>query len=150
MLNPVYADAIVENMSCTMLHLYGSTLSEYPNVLKQAVETLARQDMRYVYKKGEKVWVGDAAIATDFQIDVMESDIAEVVDPSLPPTPPGVELDTHTYTIEDVVLNVSDERSTVPCRVEIVVVDYEADDAKKDTEDLKYERTIQLVFYVLK
>lgn len=149
MFNPEYADAIVENMACTMIRLYGIVLSEYPNALKQAVEALAHEDVRYVRKGKEKVWIGSAAIATELQIDVLEPDVAKEMEPEKPVKPHGAHIGHHQFEVWSD-LTVQDERQKVLCRVEIIIDDYEpnATEDLEDTDDMKYERSVQVVFYV--
>jgi hypothetical protein len=150
MMNPEYANAIVDNMAVTMIRLYGIVLSEYPNALKQAVETLAHEDVRYVQHGNRKIWIGHAAIATELQIDVMEFDVAQEVEPEQPVRPNGTHLGQRRFEVKNVPLTVQDARKQVACTVVVIIDDYlpPSEAVLEDTADLKYERSIQVAFYI--
>lgn len=154
MFNPEYADAIVENMAVTMLRCWGLVLSNYPNVLARTVETMATEDPRYVTKGDLLIAIGSAAILTELQIDVLEPEVAAVAYPEEPVKPHGEWLGKKTWTVNDVTLNTAteDPRKEITCDVVITFNDYLAQTCEEyeDTENLKYERSAQVVFYVKK
>jgi len=152
MFNPEYADAIVENMPVTMLRCWGLVLSDYPNVLKQTVETMATEDPRIVTRYTEQVDIKDAALLVELQIDVLEPEMAEVTGPEIAVVPKGHWIGKREWTVHDVTLSTSsdDGRGEITCDVVITYNDYLARDCEtyEDTDNLKYERSAQVVFYV--
>lgn len=142
---PEHANWLVDNMSVTELHLYGSTLSSYPNVLSVMVDVISEHKPNQIHvDKKKNIDVGEDPISTWLTIDVIDSDFGKDVEP-LPLVDFGLEiLGSHTFELKNVELK-NDEGQILKTRVKVEFVDCLSD---VDSEDfLRYHRGLRIVFY---
>jgi hypothetical protein len=80
---PEHANWLVDNMPVTELHLYGSTLANYPNVLSVMVDVISEHKPNQIHRsKKENVQdVGDDPIPTWLTIDVIDKNMDKDIEP---------------------------------------------------------------------
>lgn len=142
---PEHANWLVDNMSVTELHLYGATLSSYPNVLSVMVDVLSERKPNQIHLlKKKPLDVGDNPIPTWLTIDVIDDEESE----PLPLEDHDLQrLGTCDFELKNVELR-TDRGETVLARVKVEIVDCLADPKKPKTDWLRYHRGIRIVFYV--
>jgi hypothetical protein len=141
-----WANSVVENMGCTMLHYYGYTLTTFPNVLGKVVEAIAYRDPHIVINDGTIINIGEAAIPTDLYIDV--SDDGDGTEGLVEATEllQYVEINRREFIVEGTTLATDDIRGETNTKVLIKIVEYITDPNLNDTEDFKYHRCITAWF----
>jgi hypothetical protein len=144
---PEHANWLVDNMAVTELHLYGSTLGNYPNVLSVMVDVISEHKPNQIHvDKKKNIDMGENPIPTWLTIDVMDDPMGEDFEP-LPLVDNGLEvLGIHTFQLKNVELK-TDTGMTIKTKVKVEFVDCLADPDKEDDDFLRYHRGLRIVFY---
>lgn len=145
---PEHANWLVENMSVTELHFYGSTLSSYPNVLSLTVEVISEHKPNQIHRTNYKnVDMGENPIPTWLTIDVLDKADLNVTPALEPMEPNGTFIGKHSFELKNVELK-NDSGETLKAVVVVSIKDFMVDpDAEKD-DFLKWARAMSIVFYV--
>lgn len=139
---PEHANWLVDIMNVTELHLYGSTLAGYPNVLSVMIDVISEHKPNHIHiDKKKNIDVGDDPICTWLTIDVIDDKESEPL--------PVVDLDlewlgTHRFELKNVALK-NEVGKVLSVRAVVEYVDCLADPDRDDF--MRYHRGLRIVFY---
>lgn len=145
---PENANWLVDNMSVTELHFYGSILGSYPNVLSVMVDVISEHKPNQIHRSNWKnIDVGDRPIPTWLTIDVLDKSDLNLTPALEPMEPKGDFVGRHSFELKNVELK-NESGETLMAVVCVNIKDYMVDaDAEKD-DFLKWARAMSIVFYV--
>jgi len=155
-MNPTLKENLTDvrdRMYCAQLMCDAYLFCEYTNLMDKTLEVIAAEDPQHIHRDGGVVSIGESLISAWLNIQVVS---LELGDDPIEDTPidPGEELDTHTWTVDNVMLDMKDfmgELISGNFRAKVIKRDYLDLDTIEieppDTADFKYARTYVVIFY---